>query len=132
MRMRCNMTYYRVAVQVDQSPTWRWKSFMLTPLDALFGFLKLYHMVPKVRLRVFFSSSVEYLDEMLARENQGLASNSLTAEQLFNGSKHIDLREMKQLESECGPCQSMGTEVTSLLTEQACHEQSQRAPVKGS
>ena len=122
------MTYYRVAVQVDQSPTWRWKSSLLTSLDALFGFIKLYHMVPKERLRVFFSSSVEYLDEMLARENQGMASNSLMAEQLLNGSKHIDLREMKQFESKCGLCQSMGTAVTSLVREQACYEQV-RAPL---
>ena len=126
------MTYYRVAVQVDQSPTWRWKSSMLTSLDALFGFFKLYYMVPRERLRVFFSSSVEYLDEMLARENQGLASNSLNAEQLLNGSKHIDLSEMKQLESECGLCQSIWTVVTSPVREQARYEQGHLAPVKRS
>ena len=105
---------------------------MLTSFDALFDFIKLYHMVPRERLRVFFSSSIEYLNEMLTRENQGLASNSLTAEQLLNGSKHIDLREMKQFESECGLCQSMGAAATSPVRKQACYEQGQRAPTKGS
>src|SRR5260370_1269601 len=88
--MRCNMTYHRVALQRDQSPTWRWTSTVLTSLDGVFGFIRLYHMVPRDYLRVFFSSSVDYLNEMLARENQGLPSNSLMADQLCNGSKHID------------------------------------------
>ncbi len=126
------MTYYRVALQRDQSPTWRWESTVLTSLNAVSGFFKLYRMVPRDRLRVFFSSSVEYLNEMLARENQGLPSNSLTAEQLFNGSKHIDPGEMQQVESAGSPGQSMGTTVTSLLGAQARHEQSQRVPVQGS
>ncbi len=37
------MIYYRVALQADQSNPWRWKSTVLTSLDALFGFLKLLH-----------------------------------------------------------------------------------------
>ena len=93
------MTYYRVALQRDQSPTWRWTSTVLTSLDGVFGFIRLYHMVPRDYLRVFFSSSVDYLNEMLARENQGLPSNSLMADQLCNGSKHIDPHEMQRLES---------------------------------
>jgi hypothetical protein len=126
------MTYYRVALERDQSPTWRWTSTVLTSLDGVFGFIRLYHMVPRDYLRVFFSSSVDYLDEMLARENQGLPSNSLTADQLFNGSKHIDPREMQRLESAGRPGQGMGMAVTSLLGAQAWHEQGQPAPDKGS
>ena len=124
------MTYYRVAVQRDQSPTWRWTSTVLTSLDGVFGFIRLYHMVPRDYLRVFFSSSVDSLNEMLARENQGLPSNSLTADQLFNGSKHIDPHEMQRLESAGRPGQGMA--VTSLLGAQAWHEQGQPAPDKGS
>jgi hypothetical protein len=124
------MTYYRVALERDQSPTWRWTSTVLTSLDGVFGFIRLYHMVPRDYLRVFFSSSVDYLNEMLARENQGLPSNSLMADQLFNGSKHIDPHEMQRLESADRPGQGMA--VTSLLGAQAWHEQGQPAPDKGS
>ena len=116
------MTYYRVASQASQSATWQWKSTVLTSLETVFGFLKLYRMVPKDRIRVFFSSAIQSLDEMLARENQGLASNSLTAEQLFNGGKPILPPEMNQLASERST--GMGRVGTSLLSEQACHEQS--------
>jgi hypothetical protein len=126
------MTYYRVALQRDQAPTWRWASTVLNSLDGVFGFLRLYHMVPKDRIRVFCSSSVDYLNEMLARENQGLPSNSPTADQLFNGSKHIDPREMQRLESAGGPGQGMGMAATSLLGAQARHEQRQCVPDKGS
>jgi hypothetical protein len=46
------MIYYRVALQADQSNPWRWKSTVLTSLNALFGFLKLYSMYPGI-LSVF-------------------------------------------------------------------------------
>jgi hypothetical protein len=81
---------------------------------------------------VFFSSSADYLNEMLARENQGLPSNSLTADQLFNEGKHIDPHEMQRLESASRHGQGMGRAVTSLLGAQARHEQGQPAPDKGS
>lgn len=127
------MTYYRVALQREQSLTWRWESTVLSSLNEAFGFLRLYRMIPRERFRVFFSSSVDYLNEMLARENQGLPSNSLTADQLFNESKHIDPREMQQVESASGPGQGMGTAVTSLLGgAQAWHEQGQCVPAQGS
>ncbi len=126
------MTYYRVALQRDQSPTWRWASTVLTSLDGVFAFIRLYHLVPRDHLRAFFSSSVDSLNGMLARENQGLPSNSLTADQLLNGSKHIDPHEMQQVESAGGPGQGMGTAVTSLLGAQAWHEQGQCVPDKGS
>lgn len=119
---------YRVAFQKDQSTTWMWKSTVLDSLDAVFGFLKLYHMVPRDRFRVFFSSSVEYLNEMLARENQGLLSNSLTAEQLLNGSGRINQLEMQLFESACDPHQFTGTAVTSPLTAHLWHMQSQHVP----
>jgi len=122
------MRYYRVAFQRDQSSAWMWKSTVLDSLDAVFGFLKLYHMVPRDRFRVFFSSSVEYLNEMLARENQGLLSNSLTAEQLLNGSGRIDHPEMQLFESACDPHQFTGTAVVSPLTAHLWHMQSQYVP----
>src|SRR5690348_8068367 len=105
-----------------------WKSTVLVSLDAVFGFLELNHSVPRDRFRVFFSSSLEYLNEMLDRENQGLLSNSLTAEQLLNGSGRIDQLEMQLFESACGLHQYMGTAVASLLTAHIWHIQSQHVP----
>jgi hypothetical protein len=106
------MIYYRVALRLDQSNTWRWKSTVLASLDALFGFLKLYSMVPKDDIRIFFSSSTDFLHVMLARENKGLASNSITAEQLLHGGK-ISGPEMIQLELELGARESREMVATS-------------------
>ena len=76
--------YYRVAwyqssIQAHPSPSWQWKSTVLSSLAALFQFLRLYQALPQDRLRVFSSSSFEDLDEQLVRENQGLGSSSVTA-----------------------------------------------------
>ena len=76
--------YYRVAIQVQQQPTWHWRSTVLTSLEALFGFLRLYHVIPQDRLRVFSSCSREDLNEQLVQENQGRLTNSVTAAQFLN------------------------------------------------
>ncbi len=96
------MIYYRVAFQRNQEPIWKWQSTALTSLHALFGFLRIYGIIPHDRIRVFFSSSTDLLDEMLARENRGLASNSCTAEQLMNECRRIPVQEMHRLEVELG------------------------------
>ena len=51
--------YYRVAIQVDPSPTWQWRSTVLSSLDTLFQFLRPYQVLPQDRLSVFSSSSRE-------------------------------------------------------------------------
>jgi len=84
---RCLMTYYRVAFQVEQSPTWTWKSTVLTSLEVVFGFLRLYPAIPPDRLRVFSSPSREALDEQLVRENNRVASQSVTAVQFLQERK---------------------------------------------
>src|SRR6266702_2171793 len=94
------MIYYRVALRSDQSDTWRWKSTALTSIDALFGFLKLYQMVPDDHIRVFYSSSVECMDLMLDRENEGLASNSITVEQFLKDGRKINAASLSSLEIE--------------------------------
>ena len=94
------MIYYRVALRSDQSDTWRWKSTALTSIDALFGFLKLYHMVPDDHIRVFYSSSIECMDLMLDRENEGLASNSITVEQFLKDGRRINAASLSRLETE--------------------------------
>lgn len=75
--------YYRVAVQVDPSPLWQWKSTVLSSLDALFQFLRLYRALPHDRLRIFSCSSREEMNEQLGRENTGLSSTSVTAAQFL-------------------------------------------------
>jgi hypothetical protein len=76
--------YYRVAIQVDASSTWRWKSTALSSLDVVFQWLRLYHALPQDRLRVFSSCSREGMNEQLERVNQGLESTSVTAAQFLN------------------------------------------------
>ena len=81
--------YYRVAIrrereQLDRPPSWRWKSTVLSSLQTVFQFLRLYRALPQDHLRVFSSSSREDLEEQLAQENQGLGSTSATAAQFLH------------------------------------------------
>jgi len=75
--------YYRVAIQVDPSPTWQWKSTALSSLSIVLQWLQFYRAFPHDRLRIFSSSSREALNEQLVRENQGLESTSLPATQFL-------------------------------------------------
>lgn len=93
------MMYYRVALQAEQTSTWRWKSTVLTSIEAVLGFLRIYRCVPKDQVRVFLCSSAENMDEMLRRENQGLLSTSITADQLW-AERYMSLMEMRRLELE--------------------------------
>ena len=75
--------YYRIAIRVDASPTWKWKSTALSSLNTLFHWLQCYRVLPHDRLRIFSSSSQEELNEQLVRENQGLLSTSVPATQFL-------------------------------------------------
>lgn len=82
--------YYRVAIQRGQSPTWQWKSTVLSSLESLFDLLRLYrHFLAPDHLRVFSSYSCEGLDEQLVRENQGLESTSMTAARFLQEERFI-------------------------------------------
>ncbi len=81
--------YYRVAIrrerdQRDRPPSWQWRSTVLSSLQALFQFLRLYAALPQDHLRVFSSSSREGLAEQLVQENKGLESTSVTAAQFLH------------------------------------------------
>jgi hypothetical protein len=96
-----DMIYYRVALQGSQSATWRWKSSPLTSLYDVLGLLKLYHCVPNEHIRVFLSSSIEKMEEMLSRANDGLLSTAVTVDQLWD--KHcMCWIEVRRLEVELG------------------------------
>ncbi len=71
--------YYRVAIQVDATATWQWKSTVLSSLQTLFQFLRLFRGLPHDQSRVFSSSSREGLAEQLEQENQGLATHAVKA-----------------------------------------------------
>ncbi len=73
---------------------------MLSTPGTLFDFLNMYDRVPKDRLRVFFATSIEFMNAMLERENKGLISNSVTVEEFLKSRKRIDGQNIMQLESE--------------------------------
>ena len=89
------MTYYRIAVQTKQSTTWRWMTTKLTSLQAVLTYLQIYRCPAHVHLRIFFATSVEALEEMLAIENRGDASFSVTPEQLLSEPQRQELTEAK-------------------------------------
>jgi hypothetical protein len=79
--------YYRVAIQVEAHPPWKWQSTALSSLNILLQWLQVYRAFPPERLRIFSSSSREALHEQLERENQGLASTSLPATQFLQARR---------------------------------------------
>jgi hypothetical protein len=75
--------YYRVATQVGNEFTWRWKSTVLSSLDTLFRFLRLYGALSQECLWVFSSPSREGLQEQIGQEHQALSSHAVTAVQFL-------------------------------------------------
>jgi len=75
--------YYRVAIQVDASAAWQWKSTPLSSLNIVIRWLQSYQVLPLDRLRIFSSREREELSEQLLRENQGLGSSSVPARQFL-------------------------------------------------
>jgi len=94
------MTYYRLAVQDHQTARWSWKTTAVTSLKAVFQLLRSYSaLLPQDSIRVFTSSSKEELHELLSRENNGLASGSVTAAQ-FLRERDLVVPERRQSTSE--------------------------------
>jgi hypothetical protein len=118
--------YYRVAIrqqgdQLNRPPSWQWKSTVLSSLQALFQFLRLYGTLPQGHLRIFSSSSRGSLEEQLAQENKGLNSHSVTAAQFLH-ERMIRSPEVTQgaPEREVGEYQetaSIAASIKSGLTE---------------
>jgi hypothetical protein len=75
--------YYRIAIQVEAQPPWKWQSTALSSLGTLLQWLQVYRAFPQERLRIFSSASPQELNEQLARENQGLLSSSVPAPQFL-------------------------------------------------
>jgi len=79
--------YYRVAIQVEAQPPWKWQSTVLSSLNGLLQWLQVYRAFPPERLRIFSSTSPQELNEQLARENQGFFSASVPAPQFLQERK---------------------------------------------
>ena len=62
------------------------------------------------------------MNEMLHRENKGLMSNSVTAQQLLNGEKWISILEVTRLESELGICEHKKSAPNATIAEQPLNE----------
>lgn len=118
------MIYFRVAIHMDQSSQYRWKSGMLCTPGTLFDFLKMYDRVSKNRLRVFFATSTRIMNEMLVRENSGLLSNSITVEEFLESGRKIDGQYIKQLEFELCLQESMELIAKSAITKKLGDESS--------
>jgi hypothetical protein len=118
------MIYFRVAIRMDQSSEWRWKSSMLSTPGTLFGFLNMYDRVPKNRLRVFFATSLEFINEMLVRENSGLVSNSITVEEFLKSGRRIDGQYIRELEFELGLQENKTLIARSVITRKLGDESS--------
>ena len=83
------MKYYRLAFQERPSSTLAWKSTVLTSLDDLLQLLvRIRHVIPLERVRMFTASSKEDLDEQINCENNGLPSVSITAAQFLCDNIH--------------------------------------------
>ena len=95
------MRYYRVAIQLQQTQTWKWQSTVLTSLDALFRYLRFFSALPQDRIRVYSSSLRESLNGLLAEEKNGMDSSSVTAAQ-FLQERGIQVRELPRSASEQG------------------------------
>jgi len=75
--------YYRIAIQVDAQPPWKWQSTVLSGLSSLLQWLQVYRAFSHERLRIFSSPLREALNAPLAWENQGLVSASVPAIQFL-------------------------------------------------
>jgi len=113
--------YYRIAIrwegdQLNQPPSWQWKSTALSSLQALFQILRLYGPLPQDHLRVFSSSSRGSLEEQLAQENNGLSSHSVTAAQ-FLQERRIHSPEVARGMSEHGAQTHQETTAIAVSTQ---------------
>ena len=115
--------YYRVAIRPTNESAWQWKSTILTSLATLFRFLQLYDAISQDRLRVFSSCSREQMDEMLARENSGLASRSVMAEQFLH-ERGISSRGMKLERAAAGTQEQQGMKPIAVTTSSSLSERS--------
>ena len=106
--------YYRVAIQVTNNSCLKWKSSALTSLETLFQFFRFYKAIPQNRLWVFIASSSKDLNDMLARENDGSATNAVSATQ-FLSERGISSSVLRQEEVAVPTAILCGTRTGALI-----------------
>ncbi len=116
------MIYFRVAMRMNHPSLWQWKSTVLSAPGTLFDFLRIYDGIAKNRLRVFFATSMEFMNEMLVRENRGFVSNSVAVDQFLKSGRRISIPDIKQLESELGLRANKELVAKSVITGQLGYE----------
>ena len=109
------MTYYRLAFQARQTSIWTWKSTALTSVEAVFQLLRMYDRIPQDRIRVFTAASKEDLNEMLSRENNDMATDSVTAAEVLH-ARHLHTHEVVQSTSEQGTAKKTTMRLTAVAT----------------
>lgn len=124
--------YYRVATRLDSASHLHWESRVIATLDGLLRVLRLYRTMPCDHICICFSSSVEGLDLMLGRANNGLASNSLTIDQFLDSRWSIQHHEMTGLETELRAREHGGIEVAPSAREPSQQEKRMSTPLEGS
>lgn len=98
------MMYYRVAIrgiQGGHAASWRWKSPLFNSLHNVLGVLNLYRAVSEERMRIFLCTSIQPMDTMLERANQGRMSTAITVQRLWDAHS-VNWIEIRRLEVELG------------------------------
>ena len=113
--------YYRVAIQVEAAPPWKWQSTALSSLGSVLQWLQFYRAFPHERLRIFSSSSREALNEQLEQENQGLASTSVTTAQFLQERMILSPAAVRST-SACEGGTSLERGATAVISQQVVNE----------
>jgi hypothetical protein len=76
--------YYRVAIQVEEAPAWKWKSSVLGSFNILLDWLQHFRVLPAGRLRIFSSTLVDALRvPQVPAEDQALWATSVLLPQFL-------------------------------------------------
>jgi hypothetical protein len=76
--------YYRIAIQVEDAPAWKWKSSILGSFELLVQWLRYYRILPVARLRIFVATSAGALyTSLVPAEGQALWATSVPASQFL-------------------------------------------------
>jgi hypothetical protein len=107
--MRSKIMYYRIAIQSQSSPAWRWVSTPLGSLNNVMQWLRFYQSLPRDRLRVFESASREDLSGQLLCENSEVSSRSILAAKFMSAGSDgpsATTRDTTNAAQNTGNCQA--------------------------
>jgi hypothetical protein len=88
--------YYRIAIKVQPSQSWRWVSTALSSMTNVKQWLLHYHAYPSTRLRVFSSTSWEGLCEQLLNDSDVVPSVSTPAAKFLSAQSDSPAAPMRE------------------------------------